>query len=356
MDEKNGARLTNALMHIAINGDASSRWKALSWINLFSGTSEVVRDVLATSFSEDLADVALNTSRAENINNEWVIGSQIILNLMKHEASFLKIDPELFAFCIETFADRINQPVAIIISSQMAANCGWALDPTSPDGKRSLLRGEDFNVGDFLDRNLSGEIGAKMLKQCVDDSVAPTMRPSSNTGATLTSIFLTSIIASGWSSLRWTMRFSSKGIVGMKAFHILRNMQTGRIVFTALIADMALQRVLRFASKEKFEFDLEKVKNSEENNLFETDLLSKPAEKINEALKHIPVDIPLSNVAPIFQNMLFGFTILALHSRRRFIVLPLLGAMAYNHRDYLESLNAIEYAKDVYNIVTEKTK
>lgn len=331
MDRKSAERLAVALMEIVIYGDSTNRWKALSWISLFSSSVPAVRDILAKEYSEDLADVALNTNRLENTNNEWVIGSNILLNLMKDQASFSKINPEVYTYCINTFSDRANQPVAVIVSSQMA----------------------NFVGGEVIDKNLSGEIGAKMLKQCIDESVAPTLQPEVNTGANLTSIFVVSLFASGWSSLRWGLRLSSKGIVGTKAFGFLRNLQTGRLLFTALIADLALQRVLRFASTEKFEFDLERVKASE-SNVLEGDVLLKPAEKVNEFLQMVPLSLPLSNVAPVFQNALFGCTILALHVRRRYILLPLLGALAYNHQDYLKHTHAYDYVQDVYKMISDK--
>ena len=130
----------------------------------------------------------------------------------------------------------------------------------------------------------------------------------------------------------------------------LASRHVGSKVFALLVADMLAQRLMSFASTDTLSFDLkrfdETTSSNETNKILSSNLAYLGLEYLNST---VGSDKPpaLSSMYPIAQTAIFGIGSLILLRRARFVMLPLSLALIYNHRDYLQSFETVQYVTDV---------
>lgn len=326
--------LTHVLMDILVNGDPGIKWNAISWIQIFAKESHAVRRCLANDYVQTLTKKAMNTNVYENKHNEWLIASEILITLLKDEEinTIMRSNRSSLEELISNFESKTSEPMALIVSSEI-----------------SDLLGLKSNIK-VVDRDISHNL----VRYSLENNLSPTLKSTGITGASIASIIFFSFIGGAWNDLRNTLKFSSGGNTSLRS--MLSQKRAYLPLLFAFSADMILQRFLLFSSNVKLEIDEDKIKEFEKNSIFESDLMSQSATNINKYLKEVPLDIPLSVAGPMFQNTLFGITTITYLALGRHVFLPMVLALAYNHRDYLSSLNAIEYVKDIIEVTKKKSE
>lgn len=234
-------------------------------------------------------------------------------------AKILPGDREALQSCVDALSKQSDEPAALFASAKL----GEALSGAPPRAAKGF----------------GGDVGEFILDTFVHDTAAETFaHVPSHHGAGLYSITLNAAFASAWAGFWWRARALGKNVLSahpdIPAYIKSRN--TGRRLFGLLALDMLAQRLLKFASTDNMQFEFKHLDNDKlETRLINTTAFYSFLKEAN-ALINYPGSLPLSSVYPTVETALFGMASVWLIRTQRFVALPLMIALAYNHRDVLE--------------------
>eukprot|EP01122_Echinamoeba_exundans_P005146 TRINITY_DN15319_c0_g1_i1.p1 TRINITY_DN15319_c0_g1~~TRINITY_DN15319_c0_g1_i1.p1 ORF type:complete len:467 (-),score=139.99 TRINITY_DN15319_c0_g1_i1:53-1453(-) len=329
------AELVGGLFNAASQTPLSLRWRALSWLNELSSTSHNIR--LQIAVQQKVPElIAYATRRADTEHNEWLLASSILLNLSHDAEALAKVAPsdrQALASTVDALAKQREEPLALFA----AAKLGEAINGSAPRGIEGF----------------GGETGGRILASFIHDNSADTFEHvPSHHGAGLYSIALNSAFAGLWAATWWRTRAVGKNVMGNPDIaQWVKNRNTGRKLFILLALDMLAQRLLKFTSTEKMQFEFKHLDTDQmETRLINTSAFYTLLKEANDLIDY-PGAFPLSSVYPTVETALFGAASVWMIRTHRFVALPLMMAVTYNHRDVLYKFPVVQ---DVSDAVLDK--
>ncbi|XP_049849347.1 uncharacterized protein LOC126318450 [Schistocerca gregaria] len=321
--EKNVSSLAEALIHAAQKVTYDNRWKALSWIDKFACQSSAFRQELVRQNCIDwLVELATEEDSTESAFKEWYIASHVLVMISRDPKARERIlerasndsfeTPKL----IETMESIINRksPLTLLVMSELY---GY------------------FGVRNCI-QDVSGNLGPPLLETALQQILPQTIFTSNTlTGATLTSSILFSALGGFWGTIRWRIRLMVTHLRGSQALQWVSTRKIGRPMLIAFLTDMFVQRLLTFASSEKFELDtnkLAKLQELEQRYDVSNMALTNVGLKLNQKLKNLDIEqICLASALTVAENAGFGVFATWLLLTRRYAFFPLFAALTYNH-------------------------
>jgi hypothetical protein len=259
-----------------------------------------------------------------------------LLNLSHDAEAMAKVAPSdraALASAVDSLAKQREEPLALFA----AAKLGESLNGSAPRGIEGF----------------GGETGGRILASFVHDNAADTFEHvPSHHGAGLYSIALNSAFAGVWAATWWRTRAVGKNVMGnVDIAQWVKNRNTGRKLFILLALDMLAQRLLKFTSTESMQFEFKHLDTDQmETRLINTSAFYTLLKEVNDMINY-PGSLPLSSVYPTVETALFGAASVWMIRSHRFVALPLMMAVTYNHRDLLQKFPVVQ---DVSDAVLDK--
>jgi hypothetical protein len=319
-------KLVDALLSASYD-PFENRWRALTMLGTLAKSSASVRQRLR---DPDALHLLMEHGTMFSLNSsprhEWLLAADLVLQVLSDpEASSVLESQENVVKKFHAAYAKSTNPVAMIVLSRLS-------ELTKLPGPSTDFSKETENA---------------MLAQALLESNA-TDYSKAVSGASLISSLGFAVFGGIWGRIRWAFRLTSKGAFNAQAWSWSAKKHIARPLALWFMLDMLGQRLLTFASSDKFEFDekaLNEIANVEARANLSGMTFSEGLKQASSFLSKIPgtQGVSLASALSLTQNCSFTLFSLWMISTRRYAFLPLAAAGIYNHYDQISKIPQVKY-------------